>query len=73
VNNLQLIPLPNLPHIQPGDDLAGLIVGLSQQAGLTLTGADIVVVAQKIVSKAEGRFVRLADMSPRRVPWNWRQ
>lgn len=64
MNNLQLIPLPGLPLIQPGDDLAGLIVESSQKAGLTLTAADIVVVAQKIVSKAEGRFVRLADVTP---------
>lgn len=63
-NSLQLIPVSNLPLIQPGDDLAGLIFGSIQQAGLTLTSDDILVVAQKIVSKAENRFVRLAEVTP---------
>lgn len=63
-NSLQLFPLPGLPLIQPGADLAGLIVESSQNAGLTLTNTDIVVIAQKIVSKAEGRFVRLAEVRP---------
>lgn len=61
---LELIPLPHIPLIQPGDDVAGLIVESSQKAGLTLTDADIVVIAQKIVSKAEGRFVRLSEVIP---------
>jgi coenzyme F420-0:L-glutamate ligase/coenzyme F420-1:gamma-L-glutamate ligase len=64
MNNLQLIPLLDLPLIQPGDDLAGLIVESSQKAGLALTSADIVVIAQKVVSKAEGRFVRLSEVTP---------
>lgn len=61
---LQLIPIPNIPLIQPGDDLAGLIVAACQTAGLVLSGADIVVLAQKIVSKAEGCLVRLAEVTP---------
>lgn len=64
MNNLQLIPLPDLPLIQPGDDLARLIVESSQRAGLPLHDSDIVVIAQKVVSKAEGRFVRLAEVTP---------
>jgi coenzyme F420-0:L-glutamate ligase / coenzyme F420-1:gamma-L-glutamate ligase len=63
-NDLRLIPLSAIPLIQPGADLAGLIAESTQNMGLTLTPADIVVVAQKIVSKAEGRFVRLADVTP---------
>jgi coenzyme F420-0:L-glutamate ligase/coenzyme F420-1:gamma-L-glutamate ligase len=63
-NNLQFIPLPGIPLIQPGDDLAGLIVTATQQAGLSLTDEDIVVIAQKIVSKAENCFVRLAEVIP---------
>ena len=62
--NLQLIPLTDMPLIQPGDDLAGLIFSSSQKAGLTLRHNDMVVIAQKIVSKAEGRLVRLADVMP---------
>ncbi|MFN8456029.1 MAG: coenzyme F420-0:L-glutamate ligase [Anaerolineae bacterium] len=64
MNSLQLIPLPGLPLIQPGDDLAGLIAESIQKAGLTLANTDIVVIAQKVVSKAEDRFVRLAEVTP---------
>lgn len=64
MNNLQLIPIPGLPLIRPGDNLARLIFEATQEAELTLTGNDIVVIAQKVVSKAEGRFVRLAEVTP---------
>ncbi len=66
---LELIPVSHIPLIQPGDDVAGLIVESSQKAGLTLTDADIVVIAQKIVSKAEGRFVRLSAVTPSPRAW----
>lgn len=53
-----------LPHIGPGDDLAeALITGLRAQ-GLELVNRDILVVAQKIVSKAEGRQRRLGEITP---------
>lgn len=64
MNKLELIPLSDLPLIQPGDDLAGLIIESLHKAGLTLSDSDIVVIAQKVVSKAEGRFVRLAEVTP---------
>ena len=64
MNHLQLIPLTDIPLIQPGDDLAGLIFASSQDSGLTLADTDIVMIAQKVVSKAEGRLVRLADVMP---------
>ncbi|MDH3674000.1 MAG: coenzyme F420-0:L-glutamate ligase, partial [Anaerolineae bacterium] len=64
INNLQLIPLLNIPLIQPGDDLAGLIFEATQRTNLELTHTDILVIAQKIVSKAEDCFVRLADVTP---------
>lgn len=57
--SLQLIPLPGLPLIQPGDDLAEII-----GQAIRLTDEDIVVIAHKIVSKAEGRFVRLEEVTP---------
>ena len=65
--SLQLIPLLGLPLVEPGDDVAGLIADGLDANGLALTGADVVVIAQKIVSKAEGRYARLADVavSPR--------
>ncbi|MBN1217616.1 MAG: coenzyme F420-0:L-glutamate ligase [Anaerolineae bacterium] len=64
MNHLQLIPLANLPLIQPGDDLAGLIFASILTGGIKLTNNDIIVIAQKIVSKAEGRLVRLAEVTP---------
>lgn len=64
LNSVTLTALPNIPLVQPGDDLADLIFTAIQAAGLTLAETDIVVIAQKIVSKAEGRFVRQAEVTP---------
>lgn len=61
---IQLFPVPNFPLIQPGDDIAALICERLAAAGEQLQLGDIVVIAQKIVSKAEGRLVRLADVTP---------
>jgi coenzyme F420-0:L-glutamate ligase / coenzyme F420-1:gamma-L-glutamate ligase len=61
---LQIFPITGLPNIQAGQDLAALIPQQCEALGLTLQGGDVVVVAQKIVSKAEGRRVRLADVPP---------
>ncbi len=60
---IRLIPVPGLPEIEPSCDLAALIQEAAQAAGVTLAG-NVVVVAQKIISKAEGRLVRLADVTP---------
>ena len=56
--------VPHIPHIQPGDDLIGLILDALQVAEMSLDNGDILAVAQKIISKAEGRLVRLADVQP---------
>jgi coenzyme F420-0:L-glutamate ligase/coenzyme F420-1:gamma-L-glutamate ligase len=50
--------------VQPGDDVADLIVGALAASGLTLQRGDVVVIAQKIVSKAEGRLVDLRTVTP---------
>jgi coenzyme F420-0:L-glutamate ligase/coenzyme F420-1:gamma-L-glutamate ligase len=50
--------------VNPGDDLAAIIVEALRDAGLTLKDGDIICVAQKIVSKAEGRQVPLASVTP---------
>ena len=52
------------PRIRPGDDLAALVLGALARAGESLRDGDVVVVAQKIVSKSEGRTVRLAEVAP---------
>ncbi|MEZ4862330.1 MAG: coenzyme F420-0:L-glutamate ligase [Caldilineaceae bacterium] len=61
---VQLFPVLGLPLIEPGDPLAELIVAHLAEMGEQLHQGDIMVVAQKIVSKAEGRLVRLADVIP---------
>jgi len=53
-----------MPLVHPGGDLVGLIADALARAGLTLAAGDVLVVAQKIVSKAEGRLVRLDTVEP---------
>jgi coenzyme F420-0:L-glutamate ligase/coenzyme F420-1:gamma-L-glutamate ligase len=61
---LHLLSLPGFPLVQPGDDLAGLIAGGLARAAVALRAEDVVVVAQKVVSKAEGRAVALDTVTP---------
>jgi coenzyme F420-0:L-glutamate ligase/coenzyme F420-1:gamma-L-glutamate ligase len=61
---LTLISLPGIPLIKPGDDLPGILLAALQRAGLALADGDILVLAQKIVSKTEGRLVNLTTVSP---------
>ncbi len=61
---LTLTPLPGVPLVQPGADLPTIVLDACQRAGLTLSDGDILVLAQKIVSKAEGRLVNLMDVTP---------
>jgi len=61
---LTLTPLEGIPLIHPGDDLAQIILSSLQQTRTTLQDGDILVVAQKVVSKAEGRLVNLAEVEP---------
>jgi coenzyme F420-0:L-glutamate ligase/coenzyme F420-1:gamma-L-glutamate ligase len=56
---IELAPLPGLPEIEPGDDLAALLGG-----SVELWPGDVLAVAHKVVSKAEGRVVALADVTP---------
>jgi len=63
-NALQLVPIPGLPEIHAGADLAALIVAAAAQHDLALNDGDILVVAQKIVSKAEGCVHDRADVEP---------
>jgi coenzyme F420-0:L-glutamate ligase/coenzyme F420-1:gamma-L-glutamate ligase len=61
---LVLTALEGLPLIQPGDDLAGLVFAALEAANLRLKSGDVIAVAQKVVSKAEGRLVNLSDVTP---------
>ena len=62
MSDLRLFAVPDFPDVQAGDDLAGLIID-----GLTTTplqDGDVVTIAQKVVSKANGRFAHLSDIQP---------
>ncbi|MEZ5559840.1 MAG: coenzyme F420-0:L-glutamate ligase [Pseudomonadales bacterium] len=56
--------LPGIPLVEPGDDLNALIGAALDAAGIALVDGDVLCVAQKIVSKAEGRLIRLSDVTP---------
>jgi coenzyme F420-0:L-glutamate ligase/coenzyme F420-1:gamma-L-glutamate ligase len=61
---LTLTALAGIPTVRPGMDLVALIAAGARDTGIALRDGDILVLAQKIVSKAEGRFVRLRDVEP---------
>jgi coenzyme F420-0:L-glutamate ligase/coenzyme F420-1:gamma-L-glutamate ligase len=58
-----LTPLAGIPLIAAGDDLAAVLCGALEQTGATLADGDVLVLAQKIVSKAEGRLVALESVT----------
>jgi coenzyme F420-0:L-glutamate ligase/coenzyme F420-1:gamma-L-glutamate ligase len=60
----EAIGIEGLPEIRQGDDLGALIEGAATAQGTPLEAADLLVVCQKVVSKAEGRVVRLPDVVP---------
>src|SRR5439155_6531618 len=53
-----------LPEVRPGDDVSRLIVEAAERQDTAIVERDVLVVGQKIVSKAEGRLVRLDDVTP---------
>src|SRR5262245_36362897 len=61
---LELTALPGLPDVAEGDDLAALAAAALARAGIVPAAGDVLAFAQKIVSKAEGRSVRLATVTP---------
>ena len=68
-SQLRFQVLPDIPMIESGNDLADILLAALARAPVALGDGDVLVVAQKIVSKAEGRLVRLATVtaSPRAV------
>jgi coenzyme F420-0:L-glutamate ligase/coenzyme F420-1:gamma-L-glutamate ligase len=61
---LSMTGLPGIPEVAEGDDLARLILDAAERAGTGLATEDVLVVAQKVVSKAEGRVVSLCEVVP---------
>ena len=64
ISEVRILSVPGIPIIVPGDDLAGLIQQAAENVSLAVQDGDIVVVTQKIVSKAEDCLVSLADVTP---------
>ena len=61
--SVSLVGLGGIPEVLPGTDLAALMEGALKSGGISLRADDVLVVAQKIVSKAEGRLVALASVT----------
>jgi coenzyme F420-0:L-glutamate ligase/coenzyme F420-1:gamma-L-glutamate ligase len=68
---LQITALPGLPEITLGDDLAGCVVRAVGRTARTIEPGDVFVVAQKVVSKAEGAIVSLDDVTPSARAEEW--
>jgi coenzyme F420-0:L-glutamate ligase / coenzyme F420-1:gamma-L-glutamate ligase len=68
---IRIVGLEGLPEIRPGDDLARLILDAAARARETIAQNTIVVVAQKIVSKAEGAIVDLRETKPSDFALHW--
>ena len=64
MTSLEVIALEGLPFVRPGDDLVELIASALRSNGVVPRAGDVLVIAQKIVSKAEGRIVDLATIEP---------
>ncbi len=64
ISQLSLFAIPGIPLVHHGDDLVALLTDALNAAGLTLADGDVVVVAQKLISKAEGRTVSLNNVQP---------
>ena len=58
-NKLEVIALNNVPSIKENDDIAKIIIDNSKEDNLEIQKNDIVVIAQKIISKSEGRLIDL--------------
>jgi coenzyme F420-0:L-glutamate ligase/coenzyme F420-1:gamma-L-glutamate ligase len=64
ISPLTISPLDGIPDVQQGDDLARIIADALARQGIDLIANDVVVVAQKIVSKSEGRKIALSTVTP---------
>ena len=67
----RIIGITGIPEVRPGDDLAALIDTALSAGGGALEAGDVLLVTQKIISKAEGRIIRLADVAPGAFAVQW--
>ncbi len=68
---VRIIPVQGLPEVKPGMDLTSLILAAAQAQGTPLEQDDVLVVTQKVVSKAEGQLVELASVTPSPFAAQW--
>jgi coenzyme F420-0:L-glutamate ligase/coenzyme F420-1:gamma-L-glutamate ligase len=66
-----VLPIPGVPAVRPGDDLARLLGDAIDEARVGVKPGDVLVVCQKVVSKAEGRVVALSDVEPSALARSW--
>ncbi|MDE0709763.1 MAG: coenzyme F420-0:L-glutamate ligase, partial [bacterium] len=59
--SVSIFPVEGIPEAEPGDDLAGLLIGGLAASGLEPRDGDVLVVTHKLVSKAEGRIEEIGD------------
>ena len=59
MSSLTIFPLETIPEVRPGDDLAGMIADAAEREGRSLAAGDVIVVTQKVVSKAENCLVAI--------------
>lgn len=75
MSTIAIIPIPGIPQIQPGDDLPSVLLDAIDQAKVGLKSGDILIMCQKIVSKAEGAVVDLKTVEPspfaRQIALQW--
>lgn len=64
VSDVTLLAIDGLPEIKPGDDLAVMVVDCARAGGRALERGDVLALAQKVISKSEGRIRKLADVVP---------
>jgi coenzyme F420-0:L-glutamate ligase/coenzyme F420-1:gamma-L-glutamate ligase len=70
-DRVELIALEGIPEVQRGDDLVAIIAAALRTGGIGLQEVDVLVVTQKVVSKAEGRVVELASVTPSERAREW--
>ncbi len=70
-NRVEIIGLRTLPEISPGDDVARLVIAAAEREGMGLQRGDVLVLAQKVFSKAEGRLVNLREVTPSPLARQW--
>ena len=69
--DLHIFSVPGIPEVTPGANLGALIAGAVRRTGRAAEAGDVFVVAQKIVSKAEGALVRLEEVVPSALAHEW--